>query len=168
MSGHGRGGADRGPGDDGWRSFAPPPPALGGWRRSFASGLHLMVWVQPEPVGWAVWSAADHGTMQPTRAEEGRAADEAGAAVVVDAARRRWDEQAAFLRPAEAVRRARGYRASEPGGGFSPVLMREDLFARLADGRLGWDDQVWFTPVEVTEAGGWESVRAALGWPAER
>lgn len=166
MSGHGK--VDAVAGDDAWKSFVPPSPALGGWRRSFTSGLHVLVWVQPDGPAWAVWSAADHGTMQPTRMAEGNADDEAGTAALVEEVRRRWDEQAASLRHTETVRRARGYRLIEPGGGFSPVLGREDLFARLADGRLSWDDQVWFTPVDVTEAGGWESVRAALGWQASR
>ena len=150
-----------------WKPVSPVPAGyFQVIRRTFDTGLHVLVLVRRSGDGYAVVSAADHGTVKLSVWNEGGASTVPETIDIVRDTCRRWNEKAAVKSPQEPPAPKEYFYTDDKGNLSGPVL-REHLFALIRSGTITWDAQVWENSRASTGLGKWQPLPLALGFPPE-
>lgn len=150
-----------------WKQVTPPPP---GYflviRRSFDTGLHVLVFVRQVGDKYMVMSCIDHGTARPTETHEGDVSSPHEITNLFRKTCARWDEADENASASARSSQKQYYYAGEKGLLAGPVV-RHDLFELISSGAITWSAQVWECGHGVTALGRWEPVLYALGFPVK-
>src|SRR4051812_8900605 len=105
--------------------LTPPRPYLHALRRSFPSGLHVVVLTQEINGILGVLSAVDHGTPLGTCINEGSSTDPEEIAALIALTCEKWDSSEATM-ITDVNRKEGSYHYARPAGGISEAVSRED------------------------------------------
>jgi|GEM_PF-6738291 len=148
------------PGDElfpGWKRVLPPPPGyFHVLRRSFDTGLHVLILVVKTDEGYVVKSCVDQNTLRGIVKCEGDVSTFPEVIELVRTATLEWGEPLHIDTPAKAPPPEPYYYIGHDGKMLGPVT-REELFVVLGTGGITWDTQVW--------DGSWVPILRALGFP---
>ena len=149
-----------------WKPVAPPPPGyFQVIRRTFDTGLHVLVLVRQRGEDYDVLSSIDHGTAKPSLKREGSSYSVPGTIDILREACGRWNDNAAVDCPVKPPQKEYFYAADT--GKLSGPVTREDLFDLIRAGAITWESQVWEKVTSLTGLGEWQPVLLALGFPSE-
>lgn len=147
-----------------WKPVAPPPPGyFQVVRRTFDTGLHVLVLVSQRGADYVVLSSIDHGTAKPSLRREGSSHSVAGTIDILRGACGRWNETAAVDTPVKPPHKE--YFHVDDAGKISGPVSREELFGLIRSGTITWESQVWEVARALTSLGDWRPVLLALGFP---
>ncbi len=147
-----------------WTEVVSPPDRYE-WaiRRSFPSGLQVLVLAKEVDDAVLVLSSVDHGTPRGTRVEEGSSKEPDEIVRLMVQTCERWNasepKEPLFAGP------RRSYYYTKPEGGVSAAVSRDQLFDLVAQGTITWDCQVWEETEGMAAEGRWSPITAALGFP---
>lgn len=150
-----------------WLEVAPSPkPYLHVLRRSFATGLHVLILTRETDGKLRVITVIDHGTPRVTCIDEGAASHADDLAILLEKTASKWTTDATS--PVRAATRPRTrYFYAKPGGGISEPVSRDHLFRLLAEGVIHLHSQVWEDTEGVAGSGRWRDALTSLGFPSE-
>jgi hypothetical protein len=129
-----------------WLEVSPPPkPYLHVVRRSFATGLHVLILTRETDGALHVVTAVDHGTPRVTCTHEGSASHPDALVLLLEKTAAKWTEN---TQPTAlpAGRPRKRYFYAKPGGDISEPVSRDHLFRLLAEGVIQAHAQVWEDP----------------------
>ena len=147
-----------------WKPVDPPPAGyFQVVRRTFDTGLHVLVLVRQCGEEYVVLSSIDHGTAKSSLRREGSSHSVPGTIDILRGACGRWNENAAVDTPVKPPHRE--YFHVDDAGKISGPVSREELFDLIRSGTISWDSQVWEVARALTSLGDWRPVLLALGFP---
>lgn len=141
----------------GWKRVLPPPPGyFHVLRRSFGTGLHVLVLVIKTKRGYRVKSCVDQNTLRGLDSTEGRVATFPEVVEIVRKATLQWGDPLHLDGPTKAVPAVPFYYTDKNNKMAGPVT-RDELWEIFGAGVIDWNTQVW--------DGSWVPILEALGFP---
>lgn len=147
-----------------WKPVVPPPPEYyQAIRRTFDTGLHVLVLVRQRGDDYIVLSSVDHGTAKLSVKTEGSSDSVPGTITILRDACGRWNETAAADCPVKPPQKE--YFFADDSGKLSGPVTREGLFDLIRSGTITWESQAWEVARALTSLGEWRPVLLVLGFP---
>ncbi len=153
-----------------WHEVAKPPaPYVYALRRSYPTGVHVLLLVLEQRYGaFSIHATIDNGKYIPgSRAVEREGVQPQDIGGILWELCLRWDESSITQSPTPR-RKKRKYYYSRAGGGVGGPVYRKGLWDLVEAGEINWETQIWedipdmlFGPGQS----GWVSIRDILGVP---